>query len=167
MVIIMVVVIEKVKIRKKVDEDFNSMFEIAKGLPEWFDEGGLKTMQTELKTHGGFAAYLEGTLVGFVTFNAAAEGIAKISWMGVRKELHRRGIGTRLLQSLDEYLIDLGFGILEVDTVAESVDYEPYEFTRNFYYKHKFKKHRVDKDFYGEPNNKHDRLVLRKHLRID
>jgi ribosomal protein S18 acetylase RimI-like enzyme len=167
MVIIMVVVIEKVKIRKKVDEDFNSMFEIAKGLPEWFDEGGLKTMQTELKTHGGFAAFFEGALVGFVTFDIVTKEIAKISWMGVRKELHRKGTGSKLLQSLEEHLINLGYGILEVDTVAESVDYEPYEFTRNFYYKHEFKKHRVDRDFYGELNNKHDRLVLRKHLRID
>jgi MFS family permease/ribosomal protein S18 acetylase RimI-like enzyme len=156
-----------VKIRKKVDGDFNSMFEIAKNLPEWFDEGGLKTMQTELKTHGGFAAFFEGALVGFVTFDTVTKEIAKISWMGVRKELHRKGIGSKLLRSLEEYLIHLGYGILEVDTVAESVDYEPYEFTRNFYYKHEFKKHRVDKDFYGQPNNKHDRLVLRKHLKIN
>lgn len=167
MVIMIVAVIEKVKIRKKVDEDFNFMFEIAKNLPEWFDEGGLKTMQTELKTHLGFVAILDGVLVGFVTFDVVAERIAKISWIAVEKDLHRKGVGTKLLQSLEEYLINLGYGILEVDTVAESVDYKPYEFTRNFYYKNKFGTYRVDKDFYGSQSDKHDRLVLRKHLRVD
>jgi ribosomal protein S18 acetylase RimI-like enzyme len=53
---------------------------------------------------------------------------------------------------------------LEVDTVADNVEYEPYAETRRFYRAMGFQDVRVDEKFWGEGNDRYDRLVMRKDL---
>ncbi len=53
--------------------------------------------------------------------------------MGRKRTGHRCGIGARLLAYAENRLRDAGATIVQVETLGDSVDYEPYERTRAFY----------------------------------
>jgi len=89
-------------------------------------------MPVDAHYHHGFVAELEGHIVGFVTYSTH-EGIGRITWLGVLVECHRRGIGRALVEAVVKDLSKHGVTELRVDTLGDSVDYEPYERTRRFY----------------------------------
>ena len=53
--------------------------------------------------------------------------------LGVKRRLHRSGIGSRLLQVSEAYLRELGVQYVQVKTLAAIADDENYEKTRAFY----------------------------------
>ncbi len=115
----------------------NNGLELARGLTEYFNEDGYEKMEQDLIEHELYTAFQENQLVGFITIHHKNRDVAEISWMAVDKELQGKGIGSRLL----EYVIrDLkqDFKLLEVKTLSEIDDYEPYKATRAFYRKHGF-----------------------------
>ena len=59
-------------------------------------------------------------------------------WMGIRPEFQRKGIGTKLLLWLEDEARRLGMHSIEVETLPDEDDYEPYQQTRDFYYKNGF-----------------------------
>lgn len=132
------------KIRKSTKEDFEGMMEIAKKLhPKWFDNFAInKSMPLDLKIHKGFVAEGKGKILGFITYTSN-EGETKISWIGVDPKFHRQGIGSKLLQRLENELKKLGITDLRVETVADTTKYKPYEITRAFYKKAGFKVEKV------------------------
>ena len=84
--------------------------------------------------------------------------------MGVKEREQRSGIGTALLSAVVRAARDAGFRVLEVGTVADSVDYPPYAETRRFYRARGFVDRRVDPKHYGEGEDRYNRLILHLDL---
>ncbi len=53
--------------------------------------------------------------------------------MGVERDVHRRGVGTALVEAAERYLSRLGTEYLQVKTVGPSRPSPAYEGTRRFY----------------------------------
>jgi N-acetylglutamate synthase-like GNAT family acetyltransferase len=135
---------------------------MAKALPQWFIEVGVQQIAKDLQTQNGLVALEDKSTVGFVTYIITAdEKVAELTWIAVHPEFHRKGIGGCLVKALDEVLLKLGVSALEVSTVADSVEYEPYARTRSFYHALGFSDVRVDRKWFPSGD---DRLLLRKPL---
>ena len=111
---------------------------VAENLPEWFDETArTKSIPIDIRHQDGFVAVFGQRVVGFLTLYVA-EGRLHIGWLGVAREFHEQGIGTRLLAAAEIKARDLRIDELATYTLGDSVDYDPYDRTRNFYWKHGF-----------------------------
>ncbi|NJE04961.1 GNAT family N-acetyltransferase [Thermococcus sp. M36] len=106
--------------------------EIAKALPEWFNEAGLRAMGRDLREEKTFVAVEGEEVLGFVTVKPLNEKALEILWMAVRRELRGKGIGTNLLQSVEGWAKGRGFEVLVVKTSGD-LSYKPYDETRLFY----------------------------------
>jgi ribosomal protein S18 acetylase RimI-like enzyme len=114
-------------------DDFAAAIAIARSLAEWFNDAGIEEMAGDLRWQMGAVAELDGEVVGLVTW-CLHEGIGEIGWIAVSPEHHRHGIGGRLLQFAKDSLRDSGVTeVVLVETLGDSIDYEPYERTRAFY----------------------------------
>ncbi len=111
--------------------------EIAKALPEWFNEAGLRAMERDLRGEKTFIAVEDGHVLGFVTLKPVSDKALEILWMAVRRELRGKGVGSRLLGFIDEWAGKKGFGVLVVKTSGD-LTYKPYNETRWFYEKRGF-----------------------------
>jgi len=101
-------------------------------------------------------------IAGFVTYVIAVDEMAaELTWIAVHPNYHRKGIGRCLVEALKEVLVSLDVSAIEVSTVADSVEYEPYARTRSFYHALGFSDVRVDIGWYPSGD---DRLLLRKLL---
>lgn len=116
------------------ETDLGKVVEIAGSLPQWFTATGLQNIQRDISFQKGLVAVLQSKVVGFVTFYAF-EGKGYIGWMGVSPEHQRHGIGRMLIECLEDVLTHAGIGEIFVNTLGESVNYEPYAATRSFYRK--------------------------------
>jgi ribosomal protein S18 acetylase RimI-like enzyme len=107
--------------------------DIAGRLRTHFDDNAMEQMPKDLRSHRLYLVEEDGEVLGFLTIKPGQEGGAEISWMGVRPDLHRKGIGRALVDEAERRLIAGGVERLMVRTLADTVDYEPYEGTRAFY----------------------------------
>ena len=144
--------------------DVPSVMALARSLDKWFNPEGLARIAEDLTSPSGYVAVRRPATLGFVTWKAVDEEVAELTWMGVSETQQRRGIGTVLLASLVVDLRRAGYHFLEVSTVADNVEYEPYARTRRFYRARGFVDHRVDALYWGAGNDRYDRLVLRLNL---
>lgn len=144
--------------------DIPSILQVARGLDKWITRQGLCQIEADLGSHAGYVAASENRIVGFVLWTAQDKEVAGLSWVGVAEEAQHSGIGTALLARVFADLRRNGYRHLEVSTVADTVDYAPYAETRRFYRSHGFADYRVDKGYYGEGEDRYDRLVLRRHV---
>ena len=112
--------------------------DVARSLTGYFTESGLEEMARDFKVHDLYVVEEDGAALGFISINRKSSLAAEISWLAVRQESHRSGIGSRLLRTAVDDLTKDGFQILEVKTLATTVDYAPYERTHAFYRKHGF-----------------------------
>ena len=124
--------LKDITLRSLEGSDFVEVMEIVRALPQWFSETGIKHIEIDLKYQRGLVATKDDRIIGFFTFYVY-EGQAQLAWIGVLPEFHRQGIGRLLLTALIETLKTDGIGLLKVNTLGDSVDYSPYEFTRAFY----------------------------------
>lgn len=58
-------------------------YEIAKSLPEYFNEGGLKSIKQDTKNHMLFATYLDNEMIGFAAYKEINDKVIEMSWLGV------------------------------------------------------------------------------------
>ena len=118
------------EIRKS--KDAEEAFLIASKLPDFFNEDGLRKIKEDTKNHILYGAYLEGNMVGFVTYVEINSDAVEMSWLGVLPEKQKNGIGKKLVtQSLRE--MSSTYKVCEVKTLSETDPYEPYKNTRAFY----------------------------------
>ena len=111
---------------------------VAENLPEWYDETArTKSIPIDIRHQEGFVSVSGQKVVGFLTLYVA-EGRLHIGWLGVARKFHKQGIGTRLLAAAEMKARDLAIDELATYTLGDSVDYEPYDGTRNFYWKRGF-----------------------------
>ena len=121
------------KLRPMTSDDFPAVFALARALPEWFNDDGIAQITEEVPHQKGAVAVVGGDVVGFITWCTDDAGVGEIAWIAVSANHHRRGIGGRLLRFAEDDLRDSGVAEVLVETLGDSVDYEPYERTRAFY----------------------------------
>ncbi|UCC93129.1 MAG: GNAT family N-acetyltransferase [Thermoplasmata archaeon] len=106
---------------------------IARALRTHFDDNAMVQMPKDLRSHRLYVAEDEGDVVGFLTVKSARDGEVEISWMGVHPGHQGKGIGRALVSEAERDLVSEGVLRLAVRTLADTVEYEPYEATRAFY----------------------------------
>ena len=117
-------------------EDYiQECIEIGRQLPVFFTEQGLESMAADLENDILYIAVEEEKITGFITIKEKNDDVAEVSWMAVDPTVQRQGIGAGLIEKVAVDLKEAGFQVLEVKTLSERADYEPYEKTRAFYRK--------------------------------
>jgi ribosomal protein S18 acetylase RimI-like enzyme len=151
-----------VRVRPMTRGDADALHAIACQLREWFNADGLARIRHDLGAQEGFVAETDADAspAGFVLFAVRPDG-AEMTWLAVARSLHGQGIGTSLCAELETALAARGVRVIEVSTLAETIDYAPYEATRRFYVRRGYRPVRVDVAYWGPEN---DRLLLRKEL---
>jgi GNAT superfamily N-acetyltransferase len=100
------------------------------GLPEWFaiEEANAAFVRdvAELPT---FAVDDEA----FLSLKLHSPNAAEVFVVAVRRDRHRGGLGTQLLEAAEAYLCDRGVEYLQVKTLGASYPSEEYAATRQFY----------------------------------
>jgi ribosomal protein S18 acetylase RimI-like enzyme len=125
-------------IRTLVESDYAGVGEVVADLPEWFDEKARSTsIPFDIRHQRGYVATRQGEVVGFITLYVA-EGKLNIGWLGVKSKLHRQGIGRLLLAKAEKVAQEMGIDELATYTLGDSVEYEPYARTRQFYFANGF-----------------------------
>lgn len=107
--------------------------EILNDLPEWFGmPESTEEYITDSQDKPFIACFMDNEAVGFVVLNATSEDCADIFVMGIKKNYHRMGIGTKLNDSYEKLAKKLGYTYTQVKTV-QSGHYKEYDITNNFY----------------------------------
>jgi ribosomal protein S18 acetylase RimI-like enzyme len=107
-------------------------------LPYHFgNEAGRAECAHAVRTQDGRVAVEEGEVVGFLTLERHDPRSAEITWMAVRADRRRHGVGRRLIERAIDDLAADGVELLSVLTMAESEPEERetdnYADTRAFY----------------------------------
>jgi GNAT superfamily N-acetyltransferase len=128
-----------IKVRLMQKGDYPAVKQIVQSLTEWFDDRARNvSVPIDIRHQHGFIAMSGDDVVGFITLYVA-EGKLNIGWMGVRSDLHRKGIGRLLLKHAEQVATEMGITQLATYTLGDRVAYEPYERTRQFYFRNGFR----------------------------
>ena len=117
--------------------------EILEALPEWFgiaearEDYILKSADETM-----VASFDQDTPNGFLCLKETGKDTVELAVMGVRKEYHRKGIGTGLFEAAKEIAVEKGYSFLQVKTVQMG-RYEEYDRTNRFYLALGFKEFEV------------------------
>ena len=113
---------------------------IIAGLPEWFgDEHGIRECAAAVRSRSGLVAVDDPDAVaGFLTWEPREANAAEITWMAVRADARRRGVGGLLVTGLVDLLREEGLDCLDVKTLSSRDPYPPYAETRAFYHANGF-----------------------------
>lgn len=107
--------------------------EILNDLPEWFGmPESTEEYITDSQDKPFIACFMDNEAVGFVVLNSTSVDCADIFVMGIKKNYHRMGIGTKLNDAYEELAKRLGYTYTQVKTV-QSGNYKEYDITNNFY----------------------------------
>ncbi|WP_455061027.1 GNAT family N-acetyltransferase [Parvimonas micra] len=116
-----------------IDEKEKISREILNDLPEWFGmPESTEEYITDSQDKPFIACFMDKEAVGFVVLNATSVDCADIFVMGIKKNYHRMGIGTKLNDAYEELAKKLGYTYSQVKTV-QSGHYKEYDITNNFY----------------------------------
>lgn len=116
-----------------IDEKEKISREILNDLPEWFGmPESTEEYITDSQDKPFIACFMDNEAVGFVVLNATSEDCADIFVMGIKKNYHRMGIGTKLNDAYEKLAKKLGYTYTQVKTV-QSGHYKEYDITNNFY----------------------------------
>ncbi len=116
---------------------------IIRSLPYHFgDPGGREECARAVRHDPGLIAVAGGEVCGFLTVMRHFPASAEITWMAVRADRRRRGIGGRLIEHLCASLREDGCRLLLVMTLSslykEAETSDSYAQTRAFYRAHGF-----------------------------
>jgi coenzyme F420-0:L-glutamate ligase/coenzyme F420-1:gamma-L-glutamate ligase len=104
---------------------------VLQDLPDWFGfESWNRATAEEAAGLPTFAALPD---LGFVSLKRHTTGAAEVYVMGVRRELHRQGIGRALIAAAEAWCRAHGVRFLHVKTLGPSHPDEGYAATRRFY----------------------------------
>jgi ribosomal protein S18 acetylase RimI-like enzyme len=141
--------------------DRRAIIGLATSLSEFFPTDFIHAIDESLKKQSCLVGFLGTEIVGFLVWTQRDSLTAEITSMGIKEEFHGLGLGTMLLESLEQHVIQNGVTKLIVSTLAYTVDYKPFEKVRAFYYHRGFKSLGIQENYYYEGV---DRLILVKSL---
>ena len=105
-----------------------------RALPEWFGiEEATRQYIQDIDALPTFLALTNGEAVGFLTLRQHTAYAAEIHVMGVRPEMHQRGVGKTLLDKAETYLQKQSVEYLQVKTLSPAHPDRGYAHTRAFY----------------------------------
>ncbi|HEU0163887.1 MAG TPA: GNAT family N-acetyltransferase [Thermomicrobiales bacterium] len=114
--------------------DVDACFAIGTSLPSWFgDEVGLAEMRRSLAMDEGYVARIHDRVVGFVTCARPFVETWEIAWLAVVEDLHRRGVGRKLVDAVIAKAHSECVSMLTVKTLADTHPSPEYAETRAFY----------------------------------
>ena len=126
--------------------------EILESLPEWF---GIPEAREEYIAESAgqtfFAVEKDGSAVGFLCLKQTGPKTVELAVMGVRREAHRQGIGTALVEAAREEARRQGNTLMQVKTVAMG-HYVEYDATNRFYQSLGFQELEIFPTLWGEKN---------------
>ena len=156
------IVIDKMEIirAEKGDKYTDDALKIAQGLKEWFNENGLKNIETDLFFDNLVVAVEGGETVGFACYGSYC-GIMQLIWLGVERNHQGKGIGTALLKWVEDEARSHGLKLIQIETLPDEDSYEPYKLTRKFYYDNGFSRIAYKK---ASLEGWDDQIVLEKKL---
>lgn len=125
---------------------------ILEALPEWFGiPEAREDYVHESARHIMLASSENGELTGFLCLKETGKDTLEIAVMGVRKENHRQGIGTALVEAAKQRAQEMGYSFLQVKTVQMG-RYPEYDATNRFYLRCGFKEFEVFPTLWDERN---------------
>jgi ribosomal protein S18 acetylase RimI-like enzyme len=138
--------------------------EILGALPEWFGLADAVAAYVRDVADLPVLAVVadDGSMAGFLAVKEHGSSAAEIYVMGVRPDLHGRGLGTALVAAAEDALSSRGVEYLQVKTLGPSHPSENYTRTRAFYEARGFRPLEEIHGLWAEGN---PCLVLVKHLR--
>lgn len=149
------------EVRLLTRSDEEAVLALARELAEWFRPMDQMALAIDLRTHEGFVAEQGGTIVGFLTFHLTGSAVAELSWLGVRPDVQRQGVGNVLVSALETELRARGVRELEVSTIDASSGEPGFERARRFYQRQGFIPIRRDDNYFARGRH---RLLLRKEI---
>jgi ribosomal protein S18 acetylase RimI-like enzyme len=144
-------------VRAATPADLDALPDLVRGLDAWFDENGRRHIPIDARFQRVLAALDGERVVGFACY-FVYEGVGRLAWIGCDVDRRRRGIGRALVEHVAAEMRDAGVAEVLVDTLGDSVDYEPYAETRAFYEALGFAAH--ERVFLDNPNCP-ERLTLK------
>jgi GNAT superfamily N-acetyltransferase len=134
----------EVRVRPFEPRDSEAVEGIVESLGDWFDERArTRSIPTDLRHQDAHVALLAETVAGFMTL-FVSQGRLNIGWIGVHRDLRRRGVGSALIESAAATALDSGIGVIATTTLGGGIEYEPYESTRAFYRRQGFEVYQTD-----------------------
>jgi len=152
--------INGLNIREGTASDTDTVLQIAKSLDDWFNDDGIKYIKQDLEFEKLIIVDADSEPIGFLSY-FLYEGIGYLGWIGVYEQHHGTGAGEILFFEFERIMKNFDINILQVKTLGESVEYPPYDRSRNFYRKVGFKYHRSE--FTDNPECPEE-LILRKRI---
>lgn len=148
------------EIRKATKKDIKESIKIARDLKEWFTNEAVKNMKIDFSVNNLVVVAEKKKVLGFLCYSSY-NSIMHLIWLGIRRNLQRKGVGKLLLDWLIKKSKRLGLKSIEVETLPDEEDYGPYKLTREFYYKNGFKRIAYKK---ARVKGWDDQIVMEKKL---
>jgi ribosomal protein S18 acetylase RimI-like enzyme len=121
----------------------------------------LDDYHASMHAHGHQAVTCEqhGQPIGFAYYAPAAmtDRTWYLYWIAVSKDIHAKGIGTKLLRHVEDDIRRHQGRVLLIETSSLA----HYELTRKFYIKHEYEQAAVLRDYYADGD---DMVVFRKRM---
>lgn len=109
---------------------------ILDALPQWFGiPSANRQFLIDINENPTLLARVETSVVGFLTLKMHNLYSSEIHVMGIMPEYHRMGIGTRLMNAAETFLVYSGCEFIQVKTISASDSDPNYARTRAFYEK--------------------------------
>lgn len=125
---------------------------ILENLSQWFEIKESRDKYIEDLEDQLFLAYFHGSdPLGFIALKKTGDRTLEISVMGVIKNMHRQGIGSKLLKASMNLAKDRGFLFLQVKTLKSGLD-DGYDKTNLFYRSMGFSEFELIEDLWGKDN---------------
>jgi ribosomal protein S18 acetylase RimI-like enzyme len=118
--------------------DVEACVAVLVALPDYFTPSTHDEVRREFPGGAAWVAEDDGEIVGFVLVEQRYPTTAEIVFAAVRRERHRRGIGSRLVETCLAALDARDVQYVEVKTLDARAGYEPYVATRAFWERHGF-----------------------------
>ncbi len=126
---------------------------ILSSLPEWFGKpDSINQYVSESEKLDMITVEVENKIIGFATLKETSKHAIEITVMGITREYHNQGIGTKLINKIVQYVTNENYSLLQVKTVDHSHPSKEYELTRKFYQKQGFKELECIPEIWGENN---------------
>ncbi len=103
--------------RKTVESDFKEWTEESKN--KWLEKDYSPDYWRKLLTEGKlpvFAAFDGDNMIGYVTLEGIIFGVAYLGWIGVLKKYQGKGVGRKLMQSMESWCKKEGLHKIELET---------------------------------------------------